>query len=84
LYNLGGINTVFSYSTDSFNGPALPPSLFVLEKSVSSVGNTLDNLKDEYLSELGYWAGKIPFPKRIFPSMKRSFDFALLSAFSTK
>jgi RecB family exonuclease len=84
LYNLGGINTVFSYSTDSFNGPALPPSLFVLEKSVSSVGNTLDNLKDEYLSELGYWAGKIPFPKRIFPSMKRSFDFALLSAFSPK
>lgn len=82
LYNLAG--TIFSYSTDSFNGPALPPSLFVMEKAVSEMGSIMSKMNDEYLQELDYWAGEKPFPNRIFPLMKKSFDFAVLSAFSPK
>jgi RecB family exonuclease len=81
LYNLSCNNTIFSFSSESFNGPALPPSSFVMEKAVLEIENKLD---DEYISELGYWSGENLLPKRIFSCMKKSFDFAFQSAFSPK
>jgi PD-(D/E)XK nuclease superfamily len=84
LYNLSGENVVFSFSTDSFNGPSLPPSVFVLGKVVSDIKNSVSFLTDEYLSEFGYWSGLNPLPDRIFTSMKKGIDFALSSIFNNK
>ena len=84
LYNLSGNNVVFSYSTNSFSGPALPPSLFVIQKAILEMKNTSDKLTDEYIYELGYWSGKNPLPERIFPVMKDGIDFAFKSAFKSK
>lgn len=84
LYNLPVGNVIFSYSMDSFSGPALPPSRFVLEKAVSAIKSSPGVEKDEYRSELGYWAGDNPLPDRIFPVMRNGACFALVSAFSRK
>ncbi|MCK5201210.1 MAG: PD-(D/E)XK nuclease family protein, partial [Spirochaetales bacterium] len=84
LYNLPVENVIFSYSTDSFSGPALPPSSFVLEKAVSAIESNIGAVEDEYRSELGYWAGDNPLPDRIFPVMQKGTRFALVSAFSRK
>ena len=84
LYNLSGENIIFSFSTDSFNGPALPPSRFLMEKVVSNMDNVLALMDDEYISELGYWKGKNPLPVKIPSVMKKGADFALASAFVRK
>ncbi len=84
LYNLSGENIVFSYSSNSFSGPALPPSSFVLKSVVSDIIDDLSTLDDEYVSELGYWAGENSLPGRIFPLMKKGVNFTLTSAFVNK
>ncbi len=84
LYNLSGENVVFSYSSNSFSGPALPPSSFVLKRVVSDTIDVLSELNDEYVSEIGYWAGENPLPGRIFSLMKKGVDFSLASAFISK
>ena len=84
LYNLSGENVIFSYSMDSFSGPALPPSSFILEKAVLTIKSSLRAAEDEYRSELGYWSGDNSLPDRIFPVMQKGARFALVSAFSRK
>ncbi|MCF6335300.1 MAG: PD-(D/E)XK nuclease family protein, partial [Spirochaetales bacterium] len=84
LYNLSGENIFFSYSSNSFSGPALPPSSFVLKRVVSDIIDNLSTLNDEYVSELAYWAGENILPGRIFPLMKNGIDFTLASAFVSK
>lgn len=84
LYNLSGENVIFSYSSNSFSGPSLPPSSFVLKRVVSDIIDDLSTLDDEYISEFGYWAGENLLPGRIFPLMKKGVDFSLASAFINK
>jgi len=84
LYNLSGENVVFSFSTDSFSGPALAPSLFVMGKVVADINNNLSEFNDEYNYELGYWEGENPLPEKIFPIMKRGVVYALENIFSGK
>ena len=84
LYNVSGKNVVFSFSSDSYSGPALAPSLFIMEKVVSEMKNNLSELNDAYISELGYWTGEKPLPEKIFSTMKTGIDYALGSIFLKK
>jgi len=84
LYNISGKNVVFSFSPDSYSGPALPPSRFVLEKSVVSQNDNSDTIEDKYILELGYWSGKNPLPSKIFPVMRKGAKFSEASIFRKK
>jgi len=84
LYSNSGENIVFSFSKDSFSGPALPPSRFVLENSVVLEKNNSEILKDEYILELGYWLGNNPLPGKIFQVMKNGAAFSAVSVFNQK
>jgi len=84
LYNMSGENIIFSFSMDSFSGPALPPSRFIREKAVSMTKSNPEAVEDEYRTELGYWSGDNSLPARIFSVMKKGAGFSVISAFSSK
>lgn len=84
LYNISGENTIFSFSRDSFSGPSLPPSRFVLEEVVLEGTSNSDGIEDEYRTELGYWSGNNSLPDRIFQVMKKGSDFSFINTFGSK
>ncbi len=84
LYNISGENIIFSFSMDSFSGPSLPPSRFVLEKAVREVKSNSGGVEDEYRTERRYWSGDNSLPVRIFPVMKKGADFSFINAFGSK
>jgi hypothetical protein len=84
LYNVSVENIIFSFSMDSFSGPALPPSRFVLEKAIELVEGNSGTVEDEYRTELGYWLGENSLPIRIFSVMKKGADFSVMSALKQK
>ena len=84
LYNVSGENIIFSFSMDSFSGPALPPSRFILEKSVLLINADSKAVEDEYRTELGYWLGENPLPAKIFSVMKKGSGFSVAGVFKKK
>ncbi len=84
LYSRSDGNILFSCSRDTFSGPGLPPSLFVLKGAVLEIKDSTIIKNDLYTRELGFWSGENSLPERIYSTMYSGADYALLNSFVKK
>ncbi len=84
LYLISGQNIVFSMSKESFSGPEIPPSDFVVEGIVHDFKEKIGEIQDVFDSEKAYWNGDTGVLPQVVPVMRTGLERALVSVFSKK